>query len=152
MSIHYTNQWFLEAVPFNKITRRSQTIQVGVHLEEVVEMLQAFELCGFKTEHENAINALHTLAEAMKKDAMAMMKVPDRKAFLDACCDQLVTATGSAYMQGMNIVGGLNEVNQSNFSKFVDGKAIFNEHGKIAKGKNYKKPELAPYTGIDPVQ
>ena len=30
-----------------------------------------------------------------------------------------------------------------------DGKPVFNEHGKIAKGKNYFKPELAKFIKKD---
>lgn len=151
MSIQYTNNWFKEAVPVSKITRQSQTVQVGCHLEEVVEMLQEFEVPGFETDVQNAKHFLHVLAEIMKKNPEAFIRVTNRKAFLDACADQLVTATGSAYMQGMNIVGALDEVNRSNYSKFVDGKAVFNEHGKIAKGPNYTKPDLSPFVGVDPV-
>lgn len=153
MSIDYTNNWFIEAVPMNKIDRRKQSVQVGVHIEEVVEMLQSFTLEGFETKRAEAIVAMHELAEIMKKNPDAIMKLRDRQEFLDACADQIVTATGSAYMQGMDIVGALNEVNKSNFSKFKDGRAIFNEFGKIAKNpETYKEPELKPFIGIDPVQ
>jgi len=36
--------------------------------------------------------------------------------------------------------------------KFVDGKPVFNEQGKITKGQNYSKPNLKPFLGVDPVQ
>ena len=65
--------------------------------------------------------------------------------YLDALADGIVTATGMAHMAGMDIVGALGEVNRSNWSKFEDGKPVFNENGKIAKGKDYSKPELKPY-------
>jgi hypothetical protein len=43
----------------------------------------------------------------------------------------------------MNIVEAINRVNSSNWSKYnADGKPIFNEHGKIAKGPNYAPPDL----------
>ena len=68
-----------------------------------------------------------------------------RRELLDALCDQIVTAVGVAYMLGMDIQGALNEVNRSNWSKFVDGKAVFNEQGKIAKSENYTPPQLVEF-------
>ena len=38
--------------------------------------------------------------------------------------------------------GALDEVNRSNYSKFEDGKAVRDEHGKIAKGKDYFRADL----------
>ena len=49
-------------------------------------------------------------------------------------------------MEGMDIVGALDEVNRSNFSKFVNGKPVFDENGKIKKGANYKEPDLKRFT------
>ena len=60
-------------------------------------------------------------------------------------CDQIVTAIGVGYMLDFDMVGALTEVNSSNWSKFEDGEPIFDENGKIAKGKDYFKPELAKY-------
>ena len=68
---------------------------------------------------------------------------------IDALCDQIVTAIGVAHMFGMDIQGALQEVANSNDSKFEDGRPVFNEHGKIAKGKNYFKPELAKFIKKD---
>ena len=44
-----------------------------------------------------------------------------------------------------SIEGALKEVNDSNHSKFENGKAVFNEQGKITKGKNYSPPELGKF-------
>jgi hypothetical protein len=48
-------------------------------------------------------------------------------------------------MLDMDVLGALEEVNRSNFSKFENGKAVFDENGKITKGKNYSKPNLKPF-------
>jgi predicted HAD superfamily Cof-like phosphohydrolase len=64
---------------------------------------------------------------------------------LDSLADQIVTAIGVAHMFGFDISGALAEVNRSNFSKFEDGKPVFDANGKITKGKNYTPPELTPY-------
>ena len=68
-----------------------------------------------------------------------------REQLLDACGDQIVTAVGLCYMMGWDISGALAEIIRSNNSKFVDGKAIKNEHGKIIKGGNYTPPNLKPF-------
>ena len=42
----------------------------------------------------------------------------------------------------MSIVEAVGRVNKSNWSKFVNGKPIFDENGKIAKGPDYVKCDL----------
>lgn len=37
------------------------------------------------------------------------------------------------------------EVDRSNWSKFVDGKPVFNEQGKIAKPESYSPPNLVEF-------
>ncbi len=48
-------------------------------------------------------------------------------------------------MFDMDIVGALQEVNRSNYSKFVNGRAVFDENGKIKKGPDYSKPDLTKF-------
>lgn len=43
----------------------------------------------------------------------------DKKALLDALCDQIVTALGVGYMMGFDMEGALAEVNRSNYTKFT---------------------------------
>lgn len=141
-----TLRWFSEAKP--NPTHRDLIVQLGVHFEEVTELLDVVE----GTNQVAGLNVLCAL-ENLKRLADDMKANPenycvpdtDRAEALDAICDQIVTGTGTAYMLGMDVVGAMNEVNRSNYSKFVDGKAIFNEQGKIAKGPDYTKPDLAPY-------
>lgn len=46
-------------------------------------------------------------------------------------------------MVGVSLPRALDVVNDSNWSKFVNGKAVFNDQGKIAKGSGYFKPDLS---------
>ena len=72
----------------------------------------------------------------------------DRIVLLNALCDQIVTAVGTAHMLGMDIHGALAEVAASNDSKFgEDGHPIFNQEQKIVKGPNYRAPDLSRYAG-----
>ena len=48
-------------------------------------------------------------------------------------------------MLNYDVVGGLDEVNRSNYSKFVDGQPLFDENRKIKKGPQYSRPDLTPY-------
>jgi predicted HAD superfamily Cof-like phosphohydrolase len=121
---------------------------MGVHFEEVSEMLA--EITGKDPETTELILkakiACHELADHLKaNDNIVRINLEDRKGYIDALCDQIVTATGCAYDQRMDIIGAIDEVDRSNYSKFVDGEAIFDENGKIAKGPNYFKPDLRKY-------
>lgn len=67
----------------------------------------------------------------------------DMKEALDAIVDIEVVNTGTAVTFGFDSPEGFKRVMDSNFSKFVDGKAIKNAAGKIMKGPNYKEPDLS---------
>ena len=133
-----TKGWFELAVPTP--TDKNRAVQIGVHFEEVAEMAEALNdndlaeiLKSVATDYKEG----GTLEELFGPDHEI-----DRKELLDALCDQIVTAVGVAHMFGMNIEAAMAEVNRSNFSKFVDGKPLFNENGKIIKGPNYTPPNL----------
>ncbi len=136
-TLQKTVQWFIEAVPTP--TDRNKLTQIGCHIEEFAEMMEAIgDLALAKN--------LQRIATDYKRGEVdyALLTI-DRQGLLDSLCDQIVTASGIAQMLGMDIVGALNEVNRSNWSKFVDGRAVFDENGKIKKGPNYSKPNLAPF-------
>lgn len=147
MSIQETKKWFEAAV--SAPTEENFNVQLGCHLEEVVEMLECIQIADGTIGEDMldyAAEALFLLSERLKNGS-SFAHIVHRVEFLDALADQIVTVVGCAHMAGMDIVGALDEVNQSNFSKFEDGKPVFNEHGKIAKGRDYKAPELARFAG-----
>lgn len=136
--------WFDEAKP--EPTERDFSVQFGCHLEEILEMIDT--LSGTDPEMQshlgNARYTLYTISQSLKANE-DRISIDDHLEFLDSLCDQVVTATGTAKFAGYDFLGSINEVNDSNYSKFVDGKAIFNEQGKIIKGPNYFKPNLQQY-------
>lgn len=136
MTIKQIKQWFETAVP--NPDEKTLAVQVGVHLEEVAEMLQAFG-------ENSTYHVLDSLADAYKTGWRWVGSDVDDEELLDSLCDQIVTAIGVAHMKGYDIEGALQEVARSNDSKFVDGKPIFNEHGKIQKGPNYSRPNLKSF-------
>lgn len=118
-------------------------VQIGCHFEEVAEMLE--ELVGVDGDSRgrcgDAYAAVKNLATGLKQGTMSVT-VRNREDFLDAIADQIVTGTGAATMLKMDIVAGLARVNKSNWSKYVDGKPLFDENGKIKKGPNYVKADM----------
>lgn len=136
-------KWFELAVP--EPTERNKCVQIGCHYEEVGEM---FAASGDEHMSESLEEAAYEFKNVSDEEiAKNWASDFDERELLDALCDQIVTAVGVAHMFGFDIVGALAEVNRSNFSKFVDGKPVFNEHGKISKGKGYTPPNLEPFLG-----
>lgn len=139
--IEQTKEWFEQAIP--EPTQETLCIQIGCHLEEVGEMLDAIDMseCLY-----GDVNYLST-AFKEKREPFYNLVCEDinKTELLDSLADQIVTAIGVAHMFGFDIAGALAEVNRSNFSKFEDGKPVFDANGKITKGKNYTPPDLTPY-------
>ena len=142
-----TYEWFQSARPLP--TSKDFHSQVGVHFEEVAEMLD--EITGLNEEATSRI----LLAKLAMRDLATYLKTSDDVIaveenqvinFLDALCDQIVTATGVGYVSDMDIVSAMDEVNRSNYSKFGDdGLPIFDENKKVIKGPNYSKANLSTF-------
>lgn len=137
MEIKDIKKWFKVAIPVPTIEQAC--IQIGCHYEEVDEMKESLLdsgrlSCQLSSDYKN-------LAEPYIEH-LSGIKDGDKVELLDSLCDQIVTAIGVAHMLGMDIEGALKEVNDSNHSKFEDGKAVFDANGKITKGANYRKPNL----------
>lgn len=142
-----TIEWF--DIAFPTIPHGQFATQLGVHFEEVAESLQCLTAQGVEANLllGSAQYALVALADYLKNRVAPGITLPHeaRSDFLDSLCDQIVTATGTGNLAGFNMLGAMQEVNRSNFSKFVDGKPVFKDNGKIGKGPNYTEPELLPY-------
>jgi NTP pyrophosphatase (non-canonical NTP hydrolase) len=133
-TLQQTVNWFREAV--REPTDRNKAVQIGCHIEEFGEMLEAIG-------DQGLAKRMQGIAAEYKQGEVEYSKlVIDRKELLDSLADQIVTAVGIASMLDMDIVGALQEVNRSNYSKFVNGRAVFDENGKIKKGADYSKPDL----------
>ena len=141
MSLEKTKQWFEQAIP--EPTREQASIQIGCHLEEVEEMLEAVNMGGTKAQKEILIESMNF----KNPSDYYLHKVDDimKTELLDSIVDQIVTAVGVGHMMGMDVLGALEEINRSNFSKFEGGKPVFDSNGKITKGKDYVKPNLEKF-------
>ena len=132
--------WFEKTRP--EKTARDFLAQVACHYEEVAECTEAIGC---------PAGAIRKLSENLRITDTAYVDTDSRgkplpegwrKDLLDSLCDQIVTAIGVAYCANLDIVGALQEVNFSNWSKFENGEPIRDEHGKIIKGEHYKAPGL----------
>lgn len=140
-----TMLFFDKAFPVSK--PKNFRTQIGVHMEEFAEMIDALE---FTNEGDKYL--MHYLNEAIKAASNHMkqesfeIKIKDREELLDAICDQIVTAAGIAYHSKMDVVNGLNEVNRSNFSKFDEnGEPLLDNNLKLIKSSLYTKPNLKSF-------
>ena len=134
--------WFKAAKP--EPTDRGICTQIGCHFEEFAENIEAIN--GDAVDIHSAANDLKNAGVKETPDDIAMfVDLIHPLELLDALCDQIVTATGVAYMMGFDIEGALKEVIRSNNSKMVDGKFEFDDNGKIIKPDSYSEPDLTPF-------
>jgi len=137
MSIDSIELWHRRARP--DPVQENFNVQLGCHVEEFIEMLDAVK---FNSTWTNLRYELVLLADRLKSN-MENADIVDRKEFLDSLADQIVTSVGVGHCAGMKTSDAVDAVSRSNWSKFNDeGFPVFNEHGKIAKGPNYKRPYL----------
>ena len=140
-SITDIKAWFQAAKP--EPTDKDRLTQIGCHYEEVSEMMVACH-----GDEHLASKTVDNCARGYKNflEEIAFSAQPhDHIELLDALCDQIVTATGVAYMMGFDIDGALKEVIRSNNSKMVDGKFEFDANGKIQKPSTFSEPDLTPF-------
>ncbi len=134
--------WFKAAKP--EPTNKDICTQIGCHYEEIAEMATPLMDYGVR-------NTVEAVADRYKNNSVSFNTVVEylnnsnKIELLDALCDQIVTATGVAYMMGFDIEGALKEVIRSNNSKMVKGKFEYDEDGKIMKPESYSKPDLTPF-------
>lgn len=130
-------RWFDVATPNPLLTHK--IMQIGVHMEEFTEMLDAL---GVECEETKRLTEQFKSRQGASIESIKDMTDEAKVALLDSLCDQIVTAIGIACYMRMDIEGALAEVNRSNWTKFEDGKVVKDSMGKIVKGKNYTSPEL----------
>lgn len=122
------------------------SVQVGVHLEEVCELLDEILIVGSPGDNDalaTASTRIKGIAHRLKQGATGI-RIKDRVDFLDALCDGEVTGNGVAFLAQMNKVEGDRRVLFSNESKLnEDGTAVILPGGKIGKSDRYVKPYLA---------
>ena len=137
-----TDEWFEVVLKNDPPGMDRFPVQLGCHLEEVAEMLE--EIClpadGLNQVVEEACAHLTVIANALKSGGVRTI-VDRTEKFEDSLLDQLVTGTGLLKMRGANVAESVARVDVANFTKFVDGKPVYKEGGKVGKGPNFWNPE-----------
>jgi predicted HAD superfamily Cof-like phosphohydrolase len=136
-----TKAWFEQAIP--EPTIKTACVQIGCAYEETAELAKT--LCDFVRPDLEEVAVEYKSLSDEHQQFLAEMTNDERIQMLDDIVDEIVTRVGIAHMMGFDIEGALAEVNRSNFSKFEDGKPVFDANGKITKGKHYTPPELGDF-------
>ena len=141
IGIERTKEWFEKVFP--NPTIQNAIVQLSVHFEEVGEALDALGLPS---------NEIHQVAKDLREGSYndfikhQLENTDVRKELLDALGDQQVTLVGSAHTLNMDLIGALDEINRSNFTKFDENEnPIYNEFGKVAKSERYIPPDLTSF-------
>lgn len=145
MNFEAIELWHKRARP--EPTEADFNVQMGCHFEELAEMLDAieFHVVGFDATPGGitiVAESAKALSEGLKNGSIKAV-MTDRKGFVDAVADQVVTAIGTAHCANMKPALAIERVNTSNWSKFdADGNPMRDANGKIKKGDNYVPPDL----------
>ena len=132
--------WHKRARP--EPTEKDFDVQLGCHIEEFIEMMDSLSIYFDKIQVNKALDALEEPADGLKAGVLTVSSM-DRGEVLDALADQIVTAVGVGHCAKMDMVAAVQEVNDSNWSKFnYKGFPEFDENGKVKKGERYRKPNL----------
>jgi predicted HAD superfamily Cof-like phosphohydrolase len=99
------------------------------------------ELCRHWLPEDEIENEVRMLDEELGELDEAFVN-KSRVEVADALGDIIVVAVGTASKLGIDIERVLCDIIESNKSKYVDGKLIKNEEGKIQKGENFFQPDL----------
>jgi predicted HAD superfamily Cof-like phosphohydrolase len=147
MSIDSIAQWHQRARP--NPTDGSFNVQLGSHLEEIVEMIEALRFTykngtGVEMPGKNSMiyQQIKDFSDGLKAGRITA-QIADTEGLLDSLADQIVAAVGVGHCANTDIVQAVDIVNTSNWSKFSpEGKPYFDQNGKILKGPDYKDPDL----------
>lgn len=82
------------------------------------------------------------------KETLEAFQNKDMIEVADGLADMVWVIMGMCSSCGINFEKVWEEVKASNMSKFVDGKAIKNEAGKIMKPETYFRPDIKKVLGI----
>jgi hypothetical protein len=119
--------------------------QIGVHLEECMELIDELIITGSVADSENLSAAATTIkgvAHRLKRGTTGV-NIRNRAKALDALCDSEVTGNGVAFLAGFHKEEADLRVLRSNDSKLnEDGTPVILPGGKIGKSARYVPPFL----------
>ncbi len=122
------------------------SVQVGCHIEEFIELFDAFELSNEMDQRilGNALKEMAYVARKLKAGTtVAHLLKEKREDALDSLCDQEVTGNGIAYLADFDKATADQRVLDSNDAKLVDGQPVILAGGKIGKPEGWVAPNLS---------
>ena len=143
---HRTKRWLMNCG--KEPSPENLSVQIGCHIEEMVEFMSTLDLQGLMVAHEikDALQSLSYLGSLAKSRTKVIgFKDGARTDALDALCDAEVTGNGVAYLAGFDKPLADWAVLAANDAKLVDGKPVILEGGKIGKPEGWKPPDLSAY-------
>ena len=119
------------------------------NFEKVAQFMKTFEL-EVQTRSSLSTNKINDLRVNLIQEELDELKEAIRNNDIievaDALTDILYVTYGAGHAFGVNLDKCFDEVQKSNMSKLsLDGKAIFNDSGKVMKGPRYFKPDLTKF-------
>jgi predicted HAD superfamily Cof-like phosphohydrolase len=130
------------------LTREEATLALALIEEEFWELAEALFPRAkdiYLASHEDHL----TLTEELGAYAEAYDYEPDLIETADALADLDVVINGAGIRHGFDMQSLSREVFSSNMSKLgADGKPIYHPNGKIAKGPDFKQPNIAKALGL----
>jgi predicted HAD superfamily Cof-like phosphohydrolase len=119
------------------------------NFEKVAQFMKTFEQ-EVQTRSSLSTNKINDLRVNLIQEELDELKEAiknnDIIEVADALTDILYVTYGAGHAFGVNLDKCFDEVQKSNMSKLsLDGKAIFNDSGKVMKGPRYFKPNLSKY-------
>ena len=124
------------------------SVQIGCHLEEVAELLEAIrtdsEGCDL-LRHRVMTDLTWWASKLKKQEQFAYIPQHMKVDALDALCDCEVTGNGIAYLAGFDKPAADDAVLASNEGKLVDGKPVILDGGKIGKPAGFLPPDLRSF-------
>ena len=139
-------EWFRACYP--NVTPEVASIQYGCLVEEIGETMQVTEDLEYVSDFgSDALDISYVSRNYKHSNPTCVQFLQElepiyRTEHLDGLVDIIWTAVTSGTAMGYDMQGALDEVIRSNYSKFENGKPVFDENGKVAKGKDYTKPDL----------
>ena len=139
-------EWFKTCYP--KVTPEVASIQYGCLVEEIGETMVLTQDLEYTSDFNAQVLDVGFVARNYKYqrpenvEFLQALEPTDRTEHLDGLVDIIWTAVTSGTAMGYDMQGALDEVIRSNYSKFENGQPVFDENGKVAKGKDYMKPDL----------
>ncbi len=122
------------------------SVQVGCHIEEFIELFDAFELSNEMDQRilGSALKEMAYVARKLKAGTtVAHLLKEKREDALDSLCDQEVTGNGTAYLADFDKATADQRVLDSNDAKLVDGQPVILAGGKIGKPEGWVAPNLS---------